>query len=160
MRFAKVRLLIAVGLLAAWIGYIAYQALAFGRFPVVSHAQLLVSTLDVIADVRADADARPEAKVHVTEVHWPARKSELVGQDITISNMEYTAGSGFNGAGRYILPLVRGEGGDYRVAGLPRSPGFDGHSAYFIYPDTPLTRQQLDAIPKPVQDTTPSQPGK
>ena len=49
MRFAKARLIVAVLALFAWIGYVAYQALTYGRFPVVSNAQLLVSTLDVIA---------------------------------------------------------------------------------------------------------------
>lgn len=147
MSFAKARLLIAFGLLAAWIGYIAYQALAFGRFPVVSHSQLLVSTLDVIADVRADADGRPEPKVHVVEVHWPSSRKELAGQEITVTNLP--SATGFQGAGRYVLPLVRGEDGEYKIAGLPRSPGFDGRAAYFIYPDTPLTRQQLAEVPKP-----------
>ena len=49
MGFARFRLFAVVGLLVAWLGYIAYQAVSVGRFPVVSHSQLLVSTLDVIA---------------------------------------------------------------------------------------------------------------
>jgi hypothetical protein len=159
MRFAKARLLIALGLLAVWLGYIAYQALAFGRFPVVSHSQLLVSTLDVIADVRSDAEGRAEPKVRVVVVHWPAEQAGVAGQDIAVSNMSNA--TGFQGAGRYILLLVRGEGGEYKIAGLPRSPGFDGRQAYFIYPDTPLTRQQLDAIDKRTTDAGASAvPGK
>ena len=158
MSFAKARLLVTFGLLAGWIGYIAYQALAFGRFPVVSHAQLLVSTLDVVADVAADADGRPEPKVHVVEVHWPAGQQQIARQDITVTNLPGAAG--FQGAGRYILPLVPGEGGEYQVAGLPRSPGFDGRSAHFIYPDTPLTRRQLDAVPKPPEADAPVPSGK
>ena len=51
--------------------------------------------------------------------------------------------------GRYVLPLEVDKDGHYRVAGLPRSPGFDGRPVYFLYPDTPLTRRQLEAIPKP-----------
>jgi hypothetical protein len=148
MRFAKARLLIAVGLLFAWLGYIAYQALAVGRFPVVSHAQLLVSTLDVIAEVGAGEDGRPLAKAQVTEVHWPASQKRLGGQEIEVTNLP--GATGFEGPGLYILPLVRGEGGAYRVAGLPRSPGFDRFQPlYLIYPVTALTRKQLDAIPKP-----------
>ena len=67
MRFAKARLIVAFLALGAWVGYVAYQALAYGRFPVVSHAQLLVSTVDVIADVQADEQGRPKAVVHVVE---------------------------------------------------------------------------------------------
>jgi hypothetical protein len=156
MRFAKARLAVAILALFAWVGYVAYQALAYGRFPVVSHAQLLVSTLDVIADVTADADGRPEAKVHVVEVRWPAGKKDLAGQDLTVANMTDT--TGFQGPGRYVLPLVAGEHGAYRVANLPRSPGFE-HTVFFIYPDTPLTRQQLDAAPKPPTAEVPP-PGK
>ncbi len=147
MGAAKIRLFIAVTLLVAWVGYIAYQALAFGRFPVVSHAQLLVSTLDIVADVRADDDSQPLPQVRVQEVHWPAESQGLQGQEITVSNLPDA--SGFYGPGRYILPLVAGEGGQYRVAALPRSPGFGAAGVVLIYPDTPLTREQLNAIPKP-----------
>ncbi len=146
MRFAKARLVVAFVALFAWVGYIAYQALAYGRFPVVSHAQLLVSTLDVIADVNADDQGRPMPEVHVDEVHWPAGKRGLAGQDLTIRNLGDA--SGFVGPGRYFLPLVVDDGGGYSVAGLPRSPGFE-HAAYFVYPDTPIVREQLAGIPKP-----------
>src|SRR3954470_3895555 len=104
MRFAKARLAVAILALFAWVGYVAYQAMAYGRFPVVSHSQLLVSTLDVIADVAADNEGRPTPNVHVVEVHWPSRRAALAGQDITVSNL--SAASGFAGPGQYILPLV------------------------------------------------------
>ncbi len=146
MRFGKTRLAVALLALFVWVGYIAYQALAYGRFPVVSHAQLLISTVDVIADVEADADGRPKPVVHVVEVHWPVGKKELAGQDLTVVNLPAT--EGFQGPGRYLLPLIADDGGTYFVAGLPRSPGFD-HAVFFIYPDTPITRKQLDATPKP-----------
>jgi hypothetical protein len=149
MRLAKVRLVLAVLALFAWVGYVAFQALAYGRFPVVSHAQLLVSTLDVVADVTANAQGRPEPKVHVVEVHWPAGRKDLAGQDIVVGNLTDPAVEGFHGSGRYILPLIAGKGGMYQVAGLPRSPGFERPPVFFIYPDTPLTRKQLDEAPKP-----------
>jgi hypothetical protein len=147
MRLAKARLLIAGLALFAWIGYVAYQALAFGRFPVVSHAQLLTSTLDVIADVSAGADGRPEPTIHVVEVHWPPGQRDLAGKDLTVIN--FSSVMGFQGSGRYVLPLTGGKDGLYQVAGLPRSPGFDRAGAFFIYPDTPITRKQLEAAPKP-----------
>jgi hypothetical protein len=148
MRFAKVRLVLAVLALFAWVGYVAYQALAYGRFPVVSHAQLLVSTVDVIADVSADDQGRPLPTVHVVNVQWPPGKKELAGQDIKVVNIDQKNVRGFQGPGRYILPLIGGEPAAYRIAGLPVSPGFQS-ADLLIYPDTPLTRKQLDAAPKP-----------
>src|SRR5262245_46247440 len=140
MTFAKVRLFVAVAFLLAWVGWLGHQAFSYGRFPVVSHAQLLISTLDVVADVAANDEGRPNPKVTVREVCWPADQTAVVGKDVVVANLP--SATGFEGPGRYVVPLVRGEGGDYRVAGLPRSPGFD-RQAYFIYPDTPITRRQL-----------------
>jgi hypothetical protein len=148
MRFAKARLVVAVLALFAWVGYIAYQALAYGRFPVVSHSQLLVSTLDVVADVTADGEGRPLPTVHVVEVHWPPGRKDLTGQDVKVVNIDQPNVKGFQGPGRYILPLTGGDRGTYRIAGLPLSPGFQSFDL-LIYPDTPLTRKQLDAAPKP-----------
>jgi hypothetical protein len=146
MRFAKARLIVAFIALGAWVGYVAYQAMAYGRFPVVSHAQLLVSAVDAIADVQADEQGRPKPTVHVVEVHWPTGKKELAGQDLSVRNLGEAVG--FIGPGRYVLPLIADDGGRYFVAGLPRSPGFE-HTVFFIYPDIPIVRQQLDAAPKP-----------
>jgi hypothetical protein len=101
--------------------------------------------VDVIGEVTADEQGRPNAQVHVLEVHWPDRRKDLAGQDVTVANL--VNATGFDGPGRYILPLVGGDEGVYRVAGLPRSPGFE-HTVFFIYPDTPNTRKQLDATPK------------
>jgi hypothetical protein len=146
MRFAKARLAIAFLALFVWVGYIAYQALEYGRFPVLSRAQLLISNLDVVADVEADSHGRTKLNVHVVEVHWPASKKSLAGQDLAVVNLPMA--DGFQGPGRYILPLVVAEDGKYFVAGLPASPGFE-HDAFFIYPDTRITRKQLATAPKP-----------
>jgi hypothetical protein len=159
MRFAKARLVVAFLALAAWVAYLGYEALAFGRFPVVSHAQLLVSTLDVIADVAADDQGRPEKRVRVVEVHWPPGRKDVVGQDVTVANLP--AARGWQGPGRYILPLTGGEGETYRVAAVPRSPGYEPiPPVVLIYPDTPLTRQQLEATPKPPVGGAAPVPGK
>ena len=147
MRFAKVRLVVALLALFAWVGYIAYQALAYGRFPAVSHAQLLIATTVVSADVRADDEGKPVPTVHVVEELRPEGRADLVGQDLTVANLGAT--TGFRGPGRYVVPLIGGEHGGYRVAGQPRSPGSHNDAKLFIYPDTPLTRQQLAAVPPP-----------
>ena len=151
MRFARTRLAIAALAFAAWVSWLGYQAWSRGRdYPVLSHSQFLVSTLDVIADVKATPDGRPDPAVTVREVHWPASAAEMVGKTITVTNL--TSSFGYREPGEYILPLVRGEGADeYRVAGLPRSPGFDTFASppHFVYPLMPITRRQLEAIHKP-----------
>src|SRR4051812_29249746 len=74
MRYAKARLIIALLALFAWLGYVAYQTIpyyqakAYGRFPVISHSQLLVSNLVVMAELKADENGRPESNIHVIEV--------------------------------------------------------------------------------------------
>src|SRR5262245_38018528 len=150
MRLAHVRLYVAAAAFAAWVGWLGWQALTRGRFPVVSHSQLLVSALDVIAEVRTGADGRPDPQVTVAEVHWPTDQDRLAGQTITVTDLP--AATGYAGPGLYILPLAPGQGGAYGVAGLPPSPGFDGlgRPPHFIYPLTPITRRQLDDFPKPV----------
>jgi hypothetical protein len=150
MQFARARLWVAMLAFAAWVSWLGYQAWSRGRdYPVLSHSQFVVSTLDVIADVKATGGG-PDPAVTVREVHWPASAADLVGKTITVANL--SSCFGYRGPGEYILPLVRGEGADeYRVAGLPRSPGFDSFASppHFIYPLMPMTRQQLESIPKP-----------
>src|SRR5437762_9693061 len=108
MRFARARLWVASLLFAAWVGWLGYQAWSRGRdSPILSHSQFLVSTLDVIADVKATADGRPDPAVTVREVHWPATPTDLVGKTITVANL--SSSFGYRGPGEYILPLVRGE---------------------------------------------------
>jgi hypothetical protein len=104
----------------------------------------LVSNLVVVAEVKADSDGRPEPNIHVEEVPWPPGKKPLAGTDLTVPNL--VAADGFSREGRYIVPLVA-EQGRYYVAGLPRSPGVE-RSAVLIYPDTPLTREELEKAPK------------
>jgi hypothetical protein len=150
MTAARLRLLIAFLLFAGWVGWLAIQSLTEVKAPVLWRAQLLVSALDVIGTVKAEADGRPSTTVNVQEVHWPTDGSGLKPGDlIQVTNLADS--TGFVVPGLYILPLVAGDkAGEYRIAGLPPSPGFDsfGHSPFFIYPLSPQTRRQLDAIPK------------
>jgi len=150
MTAARLRLLIAFLVFAAWVGWLAFQSLTEVKAPVISRAQLLISTHDVIALVQAEADGRPATRVEVQQVHWPIDGGRLkAGDAIQVVNLPDSTGFGL--AGLYILPLVAGDkAGEYRIAGLPPSPGFDtfGHSPHMIYALSPQTRKQLDSIPK------------
>src|SRR5207247_11394447 len=88
MRFARARLAIAALAFAAWVGWLGYQAWSRGRdYPILSHSQVLVSTLDVIADVKATADGTADPVVTVREVHWPAGSPDWVGEPVTVTNL-------------------------------------------------------------------------
>jgi hypothetical protein len=148
MTGARFRLAIAAVLFLGWLGWLAYLAFTTTRPVVLSRPQLLVSTLDVIAQV-SSRDSAPDPDVVVEEVHWPpSRQAELVGHALTVTNL--AACQGWTGPGIYILPLVS-DGAAYQVAGIPPSPGFIPARADDrprIYPKTPETVAQLEEIHK------------
>jgi hypothetical protein len=151
MRARALWLIVTAVLFAAWLGWLTYLAATTARPIVLSRAQLLVSTIDLIADV-PEKGGRPADKVTVVEVHWPtgAPEQRLVGKTIRVVNLPDCEFK-WTGPGRYILPLVK-EGDDLRVAAIPPSPGFDtdmqGQQAR-IYPVLPQTLEQLETIHKP-----------
>lgn len=152
MTGARWRLTIAFAVFAAWVGWLGYQALTHGRFPVISRAQLLVSQLDVVGVVNAQSDGKPAPSVEVQSIHWPTDGGGLKPADrIQIVNLPEA--TGFRGPGPYIIPLVRDQKpGEFRVAGLPPSPGFVTGGQLFIYPLLPATQRQLEAIRKQPAD--------
>ncbi len=144
------RVAVPAALYLGWLGWLLYLALTASRPVVVSRPQLLASTLDVIAEVRA-ADGRPDARVTVREVHYPPSESGLAGQTLTVTNLaDMGSEDGWAGPGAYILPLVK-DGDAYRVATPAPSPGFpptSPHARPRIYPATPETLHQLDDVRK------------
>jgi hypothetical protein len=121
-----------------WLGWLAYLAIQARAEVVLSRPQLLVSNLDVIADVGKT--------VKIEEVHWPDTEEGRKGQTIEVTNL--SACDGWIGPGRYILPLTP-DGKDWRVTQTPRSPGYSGTAKPRIYPVTPETLRQLDECRKP-----------
>jgi hypothetical protein len=144
-------LIVAATLFAAWLGWLTYLAVTTSRPIVISRAQLLVSTIDVIAEV-SEKDGRPADQATVLEVHWPTDGPEqkLVGKKIRVVNLSECEFK-WTGTGRYILPLIK-DGDTFRVAAIPPSPGFDSDmqgGQPRIYPLSPQTFEQLETIPKP-----------
>ena len=145
-RLRLVLLLLAVVLFAGWISWLGWLALpSVTPREVLSRPQFLISQLDVIAQVDADAEGRPKPQVKVEEVHWPAAAKELAGKTLTVTNLNQCYG--WDKSGPYILPLVK-DGDNYRVVAVPRSPGSEGASSRFprIYQATEQNRRQLEAI--------------
>jgi hypothetical protein len=165
MSTAAWRLLLCAVLFVGWLAYLGYQVVtrphyADGRPLVVSRPQVLVSQVDVIADV-PDTDGT----VTVREVLWPEDAPVKAGDRIKVTNLEECRPSprpgetgqppaDFSGPGAYLLPLRKGEKDTYEVAPIPPSPGFnlsevlDGGPPR-IYPATHAALAQYRTIAKP-----------
>jgi hypothetical protein len=167
MKPLHLRLAATAVLFAAWMGYLAYLVHARPLTPagtpvVLSRPQLLVSDLDVVAQVDGvdvpvtvkeviyDAGGRsgvtPDATLHVTnlgECHPLVRVIEKGHEVYRDGPPDFTV------PGLYILPLVPAGGGakpgTYRVTPTPPSPGFSADLPR-IYPATADSRAQLAEI--------------
>lgn len=149
MKSAAVRLVLAAVLFFGWIGVLVYLAATESQPVVLSRPQLLVSSLDVIAQI----DDPKTGTAVIRQVHWPQDENapKRIAQKLAVANLADC--EGWQGPGEYILPLVP-EGDGYRVAPLPRSPGFepDPHSDAGrprIYRATRQTLRQLGEVQKP-----------
>jgi hypothetical protein len=147
MTFARVRLAVAVSLFTAWIGCLVYLSATTVQPVILSRPQFLVSNFDVVAQLERTDGSPPQ--VEVVEVRWPTddrTRQALVGKTIPVVNLEDCRG--WTGPGRYLLPLMT-SGKEYRVAPIPRSPGYPQPGRPVIYPWTPQVEAQLGQIPKP-----------
>jgi hypothetical protein len=155
------RLLLCAVLFVGWIGYLGYQVLTRPRLPdggaffarplVVSHPQVLVSQVDVIAEV-----PNTGGTVTVREVLWPADAPLKEGDEIQVANLEECKADAqsrldFFGPGKYLLPLrsVDRDRKRYEVAHVPPSPGYSLGGPPRLYPATPAALAQYEQIGKP-----------
>lgn len=153
----KVALILTSLLFFGWIAWLGSLAIRTAHPIVLARPQFLVSELDVIAQVDANEGGKV-IEVKVAEVHWPeSAKATWEGKSIPITNLPECLG--WQGPGRYILPLVR-SGEHFQVAPYPRSPGFEGGRRPQIYPDTAETRGQLGQIAKGVPRPEPAKEKK
>ncbi len=166
MTAARVRLLLAALLFCAWIGWLAYLAATTTHPVVLSRPQFLDAKLDVVAEVRrnpkppAGADeGSADPVVELVEVLWPGDAPERKLKKLTVANLgEVSAQEGWQGPGRYVLPLDRKKQPDgsveYEVASVGRSPGYPFGKAGIagrsgpprIYPATPEALAQEKRI--------------
>ncbi len=147
----RVLLAAAVAAYVAWLGWLGYAVYgarwAADRTPVVSRAQLVGATHLLVCEVAVGPDGLPLVAATVAEV---ARGEDVKpGDVIDVWNLPSAlpAGSDALPAGRYLLPLVGG-GGGYKVAGLPRSPGYEPAQGVrpVVYRWTPGMAAQLRAL--------------
>jgi hypothetical protein len=148
MSFARIRLIVAALLFLGWLGWLGYAVSRKGTVQIVSRAQLTGATHWVVAELKVGADGIPLPKVAVKEV----MKGDAITGEIEVRNLPSSATplpvageSRTPPAGIYLLPLVKLSDGVYRVAGLPRSPGYEAQAPErpVIYPWTDDVRKQI-----------------
>jgi len=137
---------------AAWVGWLSVLSVRYGRFPVVSRAQLLNADLAIVAAVKIEGGAAAPL-VAVKEVIWPAGVTADFGQDgLRVDDLANASlgESTITQPGDYVLVLKSGGPGRYRIAPLPRSPlmnAIDPRGR--VYPATPAVVAQVRAAPGP-----------
>ena len=172
MKPAAWRLVVTAVLFLAWVGYLAYLALMTRNPVVLSRPQILVSDLDVVAEVPSTA---ADADIVVKEVLYPKERPPVeVGQKLHVLNLalckrlprepqkgepQENVSPDFTGPGLYLLPLRQVEGDKYEVVPTPPSPGYPpnyppdarraGVGPPRIYPASPEVLRQYKSIPKP-----------
>jgi hypothetical protein len=149
MTFARIRFAVALLLFVGWLTWLAFAVAGKGA-PVLSRAQLLNSTHLVYGQVTVGEDGLPISQAKVTSI---ARGEVAVGTTIEVLNLPAAMPAGaktFPGTGEYLLPLIF-DGKTYRIAGLPRSPGYepDEASRPVIYIANDSTRKQLSLLTQP-----------
>jgi hypothetical protein len=152
MTFARVKLVVAALAFAAWLAWLAVAVANKGTVQIVSPGQLTDAThLAVVAVTANDSgDVRTTASI-VRVLRAPAH--DPISGEIDIDRLDKAVtplpvnGSRRVAAGEHFVPLVKTPFG-FRIAGLPRSPGFEGATLEFpvVYPWTDDVKAQLRTL--------------
>lgn len=158
MRSAMVRFVLACGLFTAWIGFLIYLAAAKGHPVVVSQPQVLVSVLDVVAEIPAlDEPIVVEEILYRSKGLPPVAKGDKI-RVVNLQDCRRPSTSGdtpldWTGPGTYLVTLeeVAKEDDRYvaRIAVTPVSPGFPRAGVKptpRIYPATDDVRRQYREV--------------
>ena len=148
MTLARLRLFAAAAAFVGWLAWLAVAVAYKGTVQLVSTAQLTDATHVVVATVAATdtGDVVPKAKV----VRVLKGDGLTGGEELEVDRLDKAVtpwpvnDSRAIAAGEYVLPLVKTPFG-FRVAGLPRSPGFEGArpDRPVVYPWTEDVKVQL-----------------
>ena len=174
------RLVLTASLFVGWLGYLGYLVAtrpltATGTPLVLSRPQILVSPIDIVAEVSAPEEREVDGEkirtfgpVEVVEVLYPPDSSLEVGQKLRVLDLESCRPvprhrddkppADFTGPGRYLIPIRPSgrEKGAYEVVPIPTSPGFDAKRMIDfnlrpvrIYPYNDESAAQYRLIEKP-----------
>src|SRR5215212_5015496 len=128
MTRARALLILAAVLFVGWLGWLGYAVdaarWAANTAPVVSRAQLTAATHLLVGEVKIGDDGLPLSEVKVVEVLRGG--GPAAGQTAVVRNLNKARPPGAKqfDSGPYLLAVV-GEGSNFSVAGLPRSPGYE-----------------------------------
>lgn len=148
MSFARLRFAIALIAFLAWLTWLAVAVAQKGTSPVVSRAQLAAASHLVVCKVTVGDDGLPAITATVVEsLSGPTLRPGEVIEVLNLNSAMPPGASALPGEGEYLLPLV-GDRGTYRVAGLPRSPGYEAAETVrpAIYRYDAATRAQLRGL--------------
>ena len=144
----RILLIVAAVAFLAWLSWLAVAVAQKGKSPVISRGQLTAATHLLVLEVRVGEDGLPKAEARVTRV----LKGEgiAVGSTIEIGNLPSAlppGATGFPGPGEYLAPIVL-DGETVRIAGLPRSPGYESSSGVrpSVYVWNAATEAQLRGL--------------
>jgi hypothetical protein len=147
MSFARVRLYLALALFFGWLCWLAVAVYynTYRKPDLVSRAQLTEAVVLVVADVGTDDEGQP--KPMVTVVTRLSKGGPADGEEVVVENLPSAQPPGrpFPGGGRYLLPLVPSGVKAFRIAGLPRSPGYPSAQTVrpIVYPWDDAVQAQL-----------------
>lgn len=147
MSAARARMVLAAVLFAAWIGWLGYAVSQKGRVQILSRAQFAGAPVWVVAEVTVDGGGLPVGTVRVKETLRGQAPAVLSVRNLSsaVTPLPVTGDSRTPPAGDYLLALEPLSDGNYRIAGLPRSPGYEPQmpTRAVIYPWTDDVRRQL-----------------
>jgi hypothetical protein len=149
MTFARVRFAVALAVFVGWLAYLGYAVWCntFHKPELVSRAQLTEAVVLVVADVKVDDEGKPSSEVTVSALL--SRGGPKPGDAVQVARLPAAQppGQPFPGPGQYLLPLVPdgAEPNRFKVAGLPRSPGYPAIDPVrpVIYPWNEAVQAQL-----------------
>jgi hypothetical protein len=120
MTFPKARLAVSAFLFVSWLLFLFVVWLRSSA-TILSKPQFVVAQLYIVADVR-DERGKANPDVTVDEVLWafdPADQ-DLVTKSLHIAELSTCPKQdGYQGAGKYLVPLVKATDGAYRIAPIP-----------------------------------------
>jgi hypothetical protein len=121
MTFPRARVVVSASLFVAWLAYLAYLVAASRDTIVLSRPQFLAAEMCVLAELKDPAE-----EVTVLDVFWAVRPADqqLNGQKVHVANLAEAEPQGYQGPGKYILPLRRKGKEDLEVVAIPPSPGY------------------------------------
>lgn len=149
MTFARLRLIVATLAFVGWLVWLGIAVANKGTVQIVSPGQLTDATHVILATVTANPAGEIQTKVKVLRTLRGPATDPLDGE-IDIDRLDKCVtplpinGSRGIAPGDYVLPIVKTPFG-FRIAGLPRSPGFEGAQLDrpIVYPWTDDVKTQL-----------------